>query len=129
MEQCQKDTVLLVVDDDADVRECLADVLSDEGYPVRTASNGREALELLCKSIEGSWVVVLDLMMPIMNGFQLLDALSRNQQLASIPVVVVSASHSVADPRITHLRKPVSLHALLALVESRGRPVEASETA
>ena len=119
MDDSKKDSLLLVVDDDPDIRECLTEVLSDEGYEVRTAANGVEALEFLRQNAETPCLVLLDLMMPIMNGFQVLEALEKNHVLARIPVVVVSASHTSPDPRVSHLRKPVNLNSLLELVEER----------
>ena len=63
------DEFILVVDDDAEIRESLSDLLSDEGHRVRAAANGKEALELL-RQTPAPCMILLDLMMPVMNGWQ-----------------------------------------------------------
>ena len=85
---------VLVVDDDSDIRSVVSELLTDEGYQVRTAVNGREALATL-----SSWrpdVILLDLMMPIMDGWTFLANQQSIQELRQIPVIVMSASHTVA---------------------------------
>ena len=84
---------VLVVDDDALIRDTLATALGDEGYAVRVASNGRAALLTL-----GSWrpdVIVLDLMMPVMDGHSFRAAQRATVETAHIPVIVLSATHEV----------------------------------
>ena len=107
---------VLVVDDDEDVRECLADVLRDEGYHVETAANGQEALDRLERQPAPD-VVLLDLMMPVMNGWMTLDALRTRRDPP--PVLVVSAG--VPPPpagAADYLPKPVDLDALLRKVDA-----------
>jgi DNA-binding response OmpR family regulator len=84
---------VLVVDDDALIRETLATALGDEGYAVRVASNGRAALMTI-----GTWrpdVIVLDLMMPVMDGSDFRAAQRAVAETAQIPVIVLSATHEV----------------------------------
>lgn len=81
---------LLLVDDDDDMRTALRHFLSDEGYEVHTARNGREALARL-QEIEPPGLILLDLMMPIMDGNQFLAERCRDPRLSSIPVVIMSA--------------------------------------
>jgi CheY-like chemotaxis protein len=81
---------ILVVEDDDDIREVLREVLQDEGYAVRTAANGRAGLDSL-GSEERPGLILLDLMMPVMSGWDFLAALRENPSLRSIPVLVVSA--------------------------------------
>ncbi len=81
---------ILVVEDDPDIRECLQDALEMIGYPSYIACNGKEALELL-ERIDPPSLILLDLMMPIMNGHQFCDLKRANPKIASIPVIVVSA--------------------------------------
>ena len=85
---------VLVVDDDAVIRETLATALCDEGYAVRCAEDGRVALDILA-----TWrpdVIVLDLMMPVMNGHAFLAAKAALESAARIPVVVMSAAHQIS---------------------------------
>jgi DNA-binding response OmpR family regulator len=84
---------VLVVDDDALIRDTLATALGDEGYAVRVASNGRVALVTI-----GTWrpdVIVLDLMMPVMDGPSFRAAQRAKAQTAQIPIIVLSATHEV----------------------------------
>ena len=82
-------TKVLVVDDEKDIRELLIDDLLDSGYQVIEAENGAEALELVYS--ERPDVVLLDLMMPVMNGVQVLKALKSNPDMAGLPVVLLTA--------------------------------------
>src|SRR5687768_12107285 len=83
--------LVMVVDDDADIREAVADVLSDEGYPVELASNGREALNVLSAGAFRPNLILLDLMMPELDGWGLMAELEKRPELSAIPVVVFSA--------------------------------------
>lgn len=108
---------VLVIEDDEDIREIVRLTLEEEGYRVRTAPNGLEGLRLL-EEHGPPCVLLLDLMMPVMNGWEVLEKLQEHEELASIPVVVVSAS-AARSPRahVTHvLQKPVCLTLLLATV-------------
>jgi CheY-like chemotaxis protein len=113
---------VLLVEDDFDIRDALSGILRDEGYQVRGASNGAEALESLrlnpCVQL-----IVLDLMMPVMDGWAFRAAQRTDPSLAKIPVLVLSAD-SGARERVeslgaaAFLRKPVQLDALLDAVAS-----------
>jgi CheY-like chemotaxis protein len=83
---------ILIVDDDIDVRRSLSDFLEDEGYSVAAASNGRIALDLLRGGGVRPAVILLDLMMPGMDGWDFRQAQLEDPALASVPVVVVTAS-------------------------------------
>ena len=99
------------MDDDEDVRDSLALVLRDEGYDVQTAANGKEALDKL-DHMPPPAVVLLDLMMPVMNGWKTLEQL-RARKLEA-PVIIISAAVPPAPPEATgYLRKPVDLDQLL----------------
>ena len=81
---------ILVVDDDADIRHSLTEILVDEGYDALTAGNGREALSMIRANHLPS-LIVLDLTMPIMDGYEFLIEQRRDDALAGLPVVVVTA--------------------------------------
>lgn len=108
---------VLVVDDNADIRELAAAVLRADGYDVREAVNGQDALDLLADLREEPCLVLLDLMMPVMDGRTFLDRLGEQHRAAPIPVVVVSAAvtGSVAGAKRV-ARKPVSPDVLRMIV-------------
>jgi CheY-like chemotaxis protein len=115
--------LVLVVDDDDDCRDVVSLLLRSHGFQVWTAGNGREALELL-RQVPTPLVIVLDLMMPVMDGFEMLAIMRHDPSLATIPVVVVSASH---DPRARDigatrvLQKPFCLEVLVEAVQMASR--------
>jgi CheY-like chemotaxis protein len=111
---------VLVVDDDAAIRETLCMILEDEGYGVATAADGQEALTHL-RSSPKPCLILLDLMMPVMSGWDFRKQQQQDPDLAAIPIVVVSAvGNSVermsALNAIAHFKKPVDLDALLETV-------------
>jgi DNA-binding response OmpR family regulator len=112
---------ILVVDDDALIRDTLATALGDEGYVVRVAPDGRTALSSI-----GNWrpdLIVLDLMMPVMNGVEFRAAQRSAADTAQIPVIILSAAHEVQS-RAASLEpaavftKPFDLGALLDAIAS-----------
>ena len=82
---------IVVVDDDTDVREALGEVLAEEGYATRLFESGREALAFLRGGGDPS-LILLDLMMPEMNGWQFREEQLKDERLREIPVVVITAS-------------------------------------
>lgn len=109
--------VVLVVEDDEDTRATFADVLSEAGYATVTAAGGDEAWSVLESGTRPA-TIVLDLMMPTMSGWQLLDLMQGVSTFAGIPVVVVTASGlgPGAFGSTIVLRKPVSRTQLLGAV-------------
>jgi len=104
---------VLVVDDDAEIRELLSVWLTADGYIVNGVGNGREALHYL-RSHDETCIIVLDLMLPVMDGAQFRAAQLRDRSLAWIPVVVMSAAdEAISAARDlgarTVLRKPFDL--------------------
>jgi two-component system response regulator MprA len=112
---------VLVVEDEDVIRTTLAEALQDEGYHVATASNGAEALQLV-RATEPD-AIVLDLMMPVMDGRAFLAACRREQRCAETPVLVLSAHHKLAELAAVELQvddfiaKPFQLDAVLEAVE------------
>lgn len=86
---------ILVVDDDADLRRSLAELLEEEGYQVSCANNGEEALNALAGAVPNA--ILLDLTMPVMDGWTFREVQRNDPRLAAIPTVVISAAYS--DPR------------------------------
>ncbi|MFL6279231.1 MAG: response regulator [Vicinamibacterales bacterium] len=115
---------VFIVEDDVDTREMLGRFLELEGYRVETAANGKLALERLGSGV-GPCVILLDLMMPVMDGWQFRQAQIHNTALADIPVIVVSAAGRDRIERIqadAYLSKPVDLDELLGCVTQFCRP-------
>src|SRR6185295_19090908 len=105
----QHTDTILVVDDDSELSELMASILEDEGYQAVAVENGQVALDYLKKS-PAPCVILLDLMMPSMNGWEFRDAQLSDPSLADILVVVVSATANIARAPITAdliLNKPV----------------------
>jgi CheY-like chemotaxis protein len=112
---------VLIVEDDTDLRQALSQVLAEEGYQVGGAEHGRHALEQLRDGVRPC-LILLDLTMPVMNGWQFREEQRHDPELASIPVVVISAganlSEQVAPLGIRdYIRKPIQLGQLLATVQ------------
>jgi two-component system chemotaxis response regulator CheY len=112
---------VLVVDDDDDLRETVEVLLRAHGYRVATAASGLEALEWLRERAADTCVVLLDLMMPGMDGFTLRSTMSADPLLSPIPVVVVTGAGVLARQRGAELRaevlhKPLDLSVLLGAI-------------
>jgi CheY-like chemotaxis protein len=110
---------ILIVDDDTDVREVLGELLADEGYETRMCPNGRAALEMLRGGARPR-LILLDLMMPVMDGWQFRAEQLRDATLCDIPVVVMTASRGVDRNDLGGaevLQKPVGLGDILEAVE------------
>lgn len=110
---------LLVVDDELAILEALQEVLSSEGYAVSTASNGAEGLKRAAE--EPPDLVLLDLMMPVMDGWEMLRRMKEDTRLQHVPVIVMSAGRVLAGELkgLHFLAKPFDLDRLLVLVEEQ----------
>ncbi len=122
MDVAAKTCKVLVVDDDPSIRRLIVVALKRDGYSFAEASNGRDALESMRSDHPD--VVVLDLMMPVLSGWDVLRERSHDPELLKIPVIVVSANR---DPEVAtamtagicaFLPKPFDIGALSALVRS-----------
>src|SRR5687767_8971092 len=106
------DRRLLLVEDDEDVRASIADVLELAGYVVVEASNGRHALRAM--RADPPRMVILDLMMPVMSGWEVLEQMRADPALAGIPVCLLSAQVQIEPVEAAHvLHKPISIDDLL----------------
>ncbi len=111
---------IVVVDDDTDLRETLGELLVEEGYHARLFENGRAALEFLRHEPDDPQLILLDLMMPEMNGWQFREEQLKDDRLREIPVVVMTASRGLeGDPLSARevLYKPIGLGELISAVE------------
>lgn len=104
---------VLVVEDCEDLRELEVSFIESFGCKVASASNGQEALNILA-SIPNPCIVLLDLMMPVMNGRQFLNQIKKSEKYSNIPVLIVSAIADVSDTSgaIGYLKKPINLDLL-----------------
>lgn len=120
---------VLLVEDDLDIAEAILDVLMDEGYEVAHATNGREALELLHSQPRPA-VILLDLMMPEMDGPEFRAEQLRDPKLSSIPVVVLSADRLIAQKAFElgvwgYITKPLQPEQLVSILEQTCHDVQA----
>lgn len=111
---------ILVVDDDEAIREVLKMSLEMEGYPVMTATNGKEALDILSRS-PNQGLILLDLMMPVMNGWEFVEEFQKVEKYSNIPIILISAYSERAKniPAIQEVfSKPMNFNTLLDRVKS-----------
>jgi CheY-like chemotaxis protein len=118
--------LILVVEDDPDLRETLLEVLEDEGFEVSIAANGREALDIL-ETRRGAALVLLDLVMPDMDGLEFLRRQLQSPALSSVPVVILTGDSKGQNEARTMgfahaLAKPFREEDLLRLVFDYCRP-------
>ena len=117
IEDCKS---ILVIDDDRAIRQTMKDVLEIYGYEVHTASDGKEGISKLISMKVLPCVILLDLMMPGMNGWGFLDFQQSNPSFAGVPVIICSAyensAKSIRSSQI--LIKPVQLDSLVGAVKS-----------
>ena len=106
---------VLVVDDEADIRDSLKDALGDEGYSVLSAANGQEALRLL-PTLRRPCAIILDIIMPVMSGTEFYSELRSNPAMADIPVLVSTSDPSRAPQCVPIMKKPIDLERLLLVV-------------
>ncbi len=110
---------ILVVDDVADIRDLASTVLRAEGFEVREAADGEEALAILAAMPEKPCLVLLDLMMPVMDGRTFMERLG--EQGSQIPVVVISATVGErVEGVLMMVRKPISPEAIRAIAREFG---------
>jgi CheY-like chemotaxis protein len=109
---------VVVIEDDDMIRETLKYALEFEGYTVFTAANGRLGVEML-PNIPKPCLILLDLMMPVMNGWEFVEAIGKNMVLATIPIVVVTAFKEKAQTIQARkvVKKPVDLDYLFQIVK------------
>lgn len=117
--------VVVVVEDDPDIREVLQEMLDSGGHQVLTASNGRQALDVLDR-VASPCLVLLDLMMPVMSGFAFLEELQKRPDKARVSVLLISANAQVEQAArgkgvVGFVRKPFDLDDVLALVDRHAK--------
>jgi DNA-binding response OmpR family regulator len=102
---------VLLVEDDLEIRDILQDVLEADGFDVFPASNGKQALDFLnLNQPQKADLVILDLMMPMVSGWQVMEQMNRDPRLSGIPVLVLSAvARDKPEGATAFLRKPFNI--------------------
>jgi DNA-binding response OmpR family regulator len=123
------ESYVLIVDDDPAIRGLVGDALRDEGYSVDLAAHGREALDAMRARKPST--VVLDLMMPIMDGFTFIEACHSEQLCDNVPIVVISAVHDALQrirevPVHACMAKPFDLEELVRTVGQFATPTRSN---
>lgn len=113
---------VLIVEDDRDIREAIVEVLTEEGYSVSAAADGRQGLDLLQGSAPLPDLILLDLMMPVMNGFQFREEQLKKPEFARVPVLIVTADANAgakaeALKAAGFVQKPLKIQPLLDTIE------------
>ncbi len=113
---------VLLIDDDLDISDAIQAILSEEGHNIVCAYNGREALDFLTSAPEVPSLILLDIMMPRMNGYEFRAEQLKDPRLKDIPTVVFSAAGRFDEEEAYHfteaIKKPLDLDRLLHLVKS-----------
>jgi CheY-like chemotaxis protein len=123
MSSTQSQCPVLIVEDDEDLRDMMAQMLAIEGFAATAVANGREALDYLRRAIKPH-VILLDLMMPVMDGWEFRRRQQADPELAPVPVIVLSAldrSRAAPVDAIAFLKKPLDFDRLLELVRDQCR--------
>jgi two-component system, chemotaxis family, chemotaxis protein CheY len=123
MTTSKKGNTVLVVEDDMDIREAVTELLIDEGYEVHGVSNGRDGLAYLRGAVSIPSLILLDLMMPVMDGHQFIREKDADARIQGIPVVVMTAdAYFQQNPAqiptaVALLKKPIDIDQLTQLVQ------------
>ena len=115
------DRTVLIVEDDEVIRDVLQQLLQYQGYPTVTATHGKDALQKL-SGMSPPALLVMDLMMPIMNGWELLEHIRKDARWDKLPVIILSAGGEAQklldDPHVRFLKKPLRMNSLLEHVKA-----------
>ncbi len=112
-----QDSLILLVEDDPYIREFLALMLNEEGFRTAEAANGREALRLA--ALQPPSLVVSDIMMPVLNGYDLVMRLRQDAALCTVPVILMTAARGISLVDVPLVRKPFDIDALLVTIRDQ----------
>ena len=113
---------ILIAEDDVELRDIVAGILESSGYDVVAADDGAQALAYLQSAPQPPAAVLLDLMMPVTNGWDCVDMLKSDDRLSWIPIVIMSESDEVPIGTDLFLKKPFRVDELLATIDHFARP-------
>jgi two-component system chemotaxis response regulator CheY len=121
---------VLLVEDDLEIRDILQDVLEADGFDVVPAANGKQALDfLILNQPQKADLVILDLMMPMVSGWQVMQRMNEDPRLSEIPVMVLSAvARDKPEGATAFLRKPFNIDAFCDAVRGHFAEHESSAT-
>lgn len=113
---------ILVIEDDKEIRQTLVDVLEDEGYEVYSAENGEEGLKLLNEVSELPCLIIVDLMMPVLDGVGFRKEQIKSIKFSAVPTVLFSANGQISQKALTagyseYIRKPIDLEQLFEITQ------------
>ncbi|MBC7542627.1 MAG: response regulator transcription factor [Candidatus Sericytochromatia bacterium] len=115
---------ILLVEDDPEISKALTEILGDYGYPVVWHADGQDGLAWLQQAVELPPVILLDLQLPRMNGWDFVDVLRLDERLNRIPIIVMSAKREMPPPNIVaFLPKPIQLDRLFKALDQYCPPV------
>lgn len=110
-------SVILVVEDEKESRDSLQELLEFEGYEVKTAINGQEALETLNTSGDQICIMLLDLFMPVMSGWQVIEQLRDQGRLEETQIVIITSAPHIAPAGLPVFQKPLDLDKVMHAVQ------------
>lgn len=115
------DQYVLLVEDDIDISEAVESILKEEGYQIKCCFNGKEALEFLKTADKNPGLILLDIMMPYMNGYEFREVQLKDPKIANIPTIILSAAGKHEDIDKLNfketLKKPLDLDTLIDVVK------------
>jgi CheY-like chemotaxis protein len=115
------DQYVLLVEDDIDISEAVESILKEEGFNIKCTFNGKEALEYLQSSKKNPSLILLDIMMPYMNGYEFREVQLKDPKIADIPTIILSAAGKHEDIEKLNfketLKKPLDLDTLIDVVK------------
>lgn len=117
------DRYILLIEDDLDISEAIQSVLEAEGFRIKCKFNGKEAIEYLHETDNTPSLIILDLMMPIMNGYEFRLEQLKDKKISNIPTLLLSASGKYQEQEIDKLnfteslKKPIDLEFLIEVVK------------
>jgi CheY-like chemotaxis protein len=113
---------VLLVEDDLDISESIQAILEEENYQVQCKFNGKEAMEYLMNAEVEPSLILLDVMMPLMNGYQFREAQLKNSRISNIPTIILSASNELQNGEQFHftdfIKKPLDVETLLDAIKN-----------
>lgn len=114
------DNYILLVEDDLDISEAIQSILEEEGFTIKCTFNGKEAIEFLADAPKIPSLILLDIMMPYMNGYEFREAQLKDKRIADVPTIILSAAGKHEDMNRLHfkecLKKPLDLETLIDVV-------------
>ena len=114
--------LVFLIEDDPDIRDALAQLLTLEGFTVTSAENGEEGIRQLSASHPRPDLILLDLMMPVMDGYEFLQERRKRPEIQKIPVVILTANQTSDSSRLIDvqgfLRKPLDVEKLISTMEN-----------